>query len=207
MRCCTLAFAALLFAPSMMKPALAATWGVGPLGGVNLSSAEVGSQESRGVVGWAVGARLEMGFNPLMALSLEPMLVRHSDQFDPPGGAYAGRAQLHTLEMPLFLKLRMGLANMAVNAFAGPNLTMMYDVNGRVASNRQLINNDFKPVGMAGDIGLGVAFDVAPLVEITADARYSHGFTDVMNSRTGDVDHWRTRDVRMIFGVLLNTGH
>jgi hypothetical protein len=207
MRACKFAFAALLFAPWFVQPSSAyGTWGIGPLGGANLSNADIGGQTSHGVVGWAVGARLEMGMNPLLSLSLDPMFVSHTVEFDPAGGAFAGRGEFHFLEVPLFLKARLGLAGIAVNAFAGPNLTMLYDVTGRFSADHELTSADFQPVSLSGDVGLGFAFNVAPFVEITTDARYSHGITDIMNHQLGNVDHWRSRDVRMVVGVLLNTG-
>jgi hypothetical protein len=206
MSCCKPAIAALLFALWGANPSEAyGTWGIGPLGGVNLSNADIGGQTSRGVLGWAVGARLEMGMNPLMALSLEPMIISHEAEFDP--GAFTGRGQFHFVEIPLFLKLRLGLAGLAVNAFAGPNLTLLYDVMGNFSSADQALStDDFQTVSLAGDVGAGLSFAVAPFIEVTADARYSHGFTDIMSHKVGDVDHWKTRDVRLVVGVLLNTG-
>jgi hypothetical protein len=71
------------------------------------------------------------------------MLVRHTGKFVPPGGAFAGRSQFHFMEIPLFLKLRLGLANVSVNAFAGPDLTWLSDVTGRFSADREASPNDF----------------------------------------------------------------
>ena len=46
---------------------------------------------------------------------------------------------------------------------------------------------------------------MAPSIDLTADARYSHGLTNLLSGAKGDLETWRTRDVRLNVGVLLHT--
>jgi hypothetical protein len=188
------------------KAAASDSWGIGLLGGVNLSNADVGGQSGRGITGGAYGARLEMGINPLFALSLDPMLVKHAVEFTSASDGFKGRGQFQFLEVPLFLKLRLGLAGIGVDAFAGPDLLFLTDVSGHFSADHELTTSDFRSVGIAGDAGLGLTFDVAPFIQVSTDARYSHGLTDIMDHGVGEVKTWKTRDVRLVLGVILHPG-
>lgn len=183
-------------------------WGFGPVAGVNMSGADLGGPQDQGIMGWALGGRVELGMNRLLSLSTDPMLVRTGAEFEPESGGdpFSARGQFYMVEVPMFLKARMSLFNVGLYAFAGPNATILYGASGQLDRNRPLNGNDASWGGLSGDIGAGTAFGVAPLVEITADARYSHGFTDMLNQGIGDVDYWRSRDLRLVLGVMLHGG-
>jgi hypothetical protein len=105
----------------------------------------------------------------------------------------------------MFLKARVDLFNLGFYAFAGPNATFLWDASGRLGNDNTL-DRETRWGGVSGDIGVGSAFAVAPLVDVTADARYSHGLTDMLEGGAGEVRSWENRDVRLVLGVLLHGG-
>lgn len=181
-------------------------WGFGPLAGVNVSGADLGGPEDRGIMGWAFGGRVQMDMNRMLSLSTDPMLIRHGAEWDPSGERFEARGQFYMVEVPMFLKARASLFNLGVYAFAGPNATFLWGASGQLDQGHQLSSTDANWGGVTGDVGIGSAFAVAPMVEVTADARYSHGFTDMLNQGVGEVDQWRSRDVRLVLGVMLHGG-
>ncbi|MDB5106741.1 MAG: hypothetical protein JWP91_4430 [Fibrobacteres bacterium] len=184
-----------------------AEWGIGPLGGANLANAEVDGHSTSSVTGWALGARLEMGMMPILSLMFDPMLVQSGAQFDNSGAPVDGRGKFVAMEVPMLLNAKVKLMNVGVYGFMGPDLVINTDAGGNVSRQNDLGQGDLAPVGLAGQVGAGVAMGVAPFIDVTADARYSHGFTDLLDGAKGDVEHWKSRDVRLNLGVLLHTDH
>jgi hypothetical protein len=181
-------------------------WGFGPLAGVNVSGADLGGPEDRGIMGWAIGGRVDYGMNRLLSLSTDPMFIRTGAEWDPAGESFEARGQFYRLEVPMFLKARMDIFNLGVYAFAGPNATFLWGASGQLDDGNAIDDSETSWGGVSGDIGIGSAFAVAPLVDVTADARYSHGLTDMLEAGAGEVDRWENRDVRVVLGVLLHGG-
>lgn len=186
-----------------VKPA-AAAWGIGPLGGANISNADIGGGTTRSITGWAFGARLEMGTMPFLSVMLDPMLVQSGAEFDASGPDVSGKGEFVFLEVPLLLTARLNLAQVGLYGFLGPNLVLTTDAGGSFTEPDDLDRDDVSALGLAGQIGAGLAMGIAPSIEISADARYSHGFTDMLDGAQGDIRNWRNRDVRLTLGVLLH---
>jgi hypothetical protein len=186
-----------------LKPARA-EWGIGPLGGANVSNAAVDGHSTKSVTGWAVGARLEMGMAPILSLMFDPMLVRTGARFDATDGSGDGMGRFTSMEIPMLLNAKVRLLNLGVYGFLGPDLVINTDAGSNHSEQNDVENSDVNPVAFAGQIGAGVSMGVALFIDVTADARYSHGFTDLVGGAKGDVDNWRTRDVRLNLGVLLH---
>jgi hypothetical protein len=193
----------LLIGLMAVNPAEAA-WGIGPLGGANIANAEVEGHDSRYITGWALGARMEMGMAPILSLMLDPMLVQSGAEFDASGNAVPGRGKFVFMELPVLLRAKVSMMNLGVYGFLGPDLVVNTDADGNVSESGDLNQSDLAPLGLAGQVGAGIAMGVAPFIDVTADARYSHGFTDLLDGAKGDVEHWRNRDVRLNLGVLLH---
>jgi hypothetical protein len=195
----------LVFALALsLRPAMA-EWGIGPLGGANVSNAAVDGHSTKSVTGWAVGARLEMGMAPILSLMFDPMLVQTGARFDATDGSGDGMGRFTSMEIPMLLNAKVRLFNIGVYGFVGPDLVFNTDAGSNHSEQNDLESSAVNPVAFAGQVGAGVSMGVAPSIDITADARYSHGFTDLVDGAKGDVDNWRTRDVRLNLGVLLHT--
>lgn len=185
-----------------VEPAQAG-WGIGPLGGANISNAEIEGEDTRSITGWAFGARLEMGTMPFLSLMLDPMLVQSGAELDG-AGSLSRKGEFVFLEIPLLLTARLNLAQVGLYGFAGPNLVLTTDAGGSFTEPDDLDRDDVSTLGLAGQIGAGLAIGIAPSIEVSADARYSHGFTDMLEEAQGDIRNWRSRDVRLTLGVLLH---
>ncbi len=183
-----------------------AGWGLGPLAGINLANADVKGHTTHSITGWAYGARMEMGLMlPFLGIMVDPMLVESGVKFDAGGNAIPGRGRFVNLEVPVLLKARLGLAGLGVYGFLGPDVVFNTDASGHVATDGDLGNSGVAKTGLAGQVGGGIDFGLTPLIEITADARYSHGFTNLLDGAKGDVREWRNRDVRLTAGILLHS--
>lgn len=184
---------------------VSAGWALGPLGGANLSSSENGEMDARTLSGWAVGARVQMGMAPLLSLMVDPMLVQTPTRFESASPGVDGRGDFVFLDVPVLLNARIDVLNLGIFGFIGPDIQINADAQGSVQSKSDVSHDDVVPVGLAGQVGGGFAIGVAPHIDLTADARYSHGFTNLLAGAKGDLDTWRTRDVRLNLGILLHT--
>ena len=198
--------AAVLVAASATDGWSANRWGFGPLAGVNMAGADLGGPQDRGIMGWAIGGRVDYGMSRLLSLSTDPMFIRTGAEWDPADESFEARGQFYRVEVPMFLKARVDLFNLGLYAFAGPNATVLWGASGQLDQGTALNNGDAAWGGVSGDIGIGSAFAVAPLVDVTADARYSHGLTDMLETGAGEVESWQSRDVRVVLGVMLHGG-
>jgi len=193
-----IAVSILLLSVTVAIPARA-DWGIGPLVGMNLANPDVEDHEIKTVTGWAFGARIESGMLPFLSLMLDPMLVKTGAEFDASATEPSGEGEFTSLEIPVLLKAKLQLLNVGVYGFLGPDIFFNTDASGRVSS------SDASSMGLAGQVGAGALLAVAPLIHLTLDARYSHGFTDLLDGAKGDVKHWRTRDVRLTLGLLFHS--
>lgn len=180
-----------------------AAWALGPLGGANISNADIDGREARSVTSWDVGARLQMGVAPILSIMFDPMLVQSRNDFD--AATTEGRGNFVSVDVPALLNARLTLLNLGVYGFIGPDFIFTTDANGNLQSEGDLSRDDVNPVVLAGQVGAGLAVGVAPFIDLTADARYTHGFTDLIEGARGDIRNWRNQDVRLNLGVLLHT--
>jgi len=192
----------LLGAALAVRPAQAAI-GIGPLAGANISNADINGHTTSSIAGWAVGGRVEMGLNPLFGLLFDPQLVQSGSNFDVTGSTRKPRFIL--AEVPLLLDIHLSALNMGVYGFAGPDLIFVTHASGNVGAIDDLQDGDAKALALAGQIGAGLAFGVTPFMAVTADARYVHGFTDLLNGAKGDLENWRNRDVLLNVGVVFHS--
>jgi hypothetical protein len=187
-----------------VRPAHAA-WALGPLGGANISNADIDGREAKSVTSWDVGARLQMGVAPILSIMFDPMLVQSRTDFNTATGTVQGRGDFVSLDVPALLNARMSLLNLGLYGFIGPDFIFTTDATGNLQAAGDLSRDDVNPVVLAGQVGAGLAVGVAPFIDLTADARYTHGFTDLLQGARGDIRNWRNQDVRLNLGVLLHT--
>jgi hypothetical protein len=199
--------AGLLGAAAHGKVFEADRWGYGPLGGVNFSGADLGGPDDRGIMGWAFGGRVEMDVNRNLSLATDPMFIRSGAEFDPADESFEARGQFYVMEVPLLLKARTSIADIVgLYAFAGPSTSLVWGASGQLDNGQAIDGGNTNWGGVNGDIGFGSSFTVAPRIDVIADARYSHSFTDLLEGGAGEVESWRPRDMRLVLGVLLHGG-
>lgn len=180
-----------------------AAWALGPLGGANISNADIDGREAKAVTSWDVGARLQMGVAPILSIMFDPMLVQSRTDFD--ASTVDGRGDFVSLDVPALLNARINLLNLGLYGFIGPDFVFVTGARGNLETQDDLNKDDVNPMVLAGQVGAGLAVGVAPFIDLTADARYTHGFTDLIDGARGDIEHWRSQDVRLNLGILLHT--
>jgi hypothetical protein len=180
-----------------------AAWALGPLGGANISNADIDGHEAKAMTSWNVGARLQMGVAPILSIMFDPMLVQSRTDFV--ASEVDGRGDFVSVDVPALLNARVNLLNLGIYGFIGPDFVFITGARGNLETENDLSRDDVNPMVLAGQVGAGMAVGVAPFIDLTADARYTHGFTDLIEGAKGDIEHWRSQDVRLNLGVLLHT--
>jgi hypothetical protein len=182
--------------------------GVGPIGGINFGNAAVDNHDETDMrTGLALGGRAEFGVTSPYSLLVEAMYVQKGARFDVSAGPFGSiRAQgdLDYLEIPLLIKAKFGKQGAHAYLFAGPSMGINLNTEGKFGSLSDTFKDEAASLTFSGDIGLGAAFRVQRYVYLTADVRYSHGFSDALDESVGDIDSWKSRDVRALAGVLIH---
>jgi hypothetical protein len=195
---------ALLFLGALPRHAEALSFGVGPKLGANFGSAEiddVNDVESR--TGLAVGAMAEFGVTSPFSLVLEPMYLQRGARFDVLGGT--ARGDFNYLEVPILAKAKFGSLNTAhAYLFLGPSLGFLMSSEGRYAGFTDDFEDQVGSFAVSGEVGVGAAYKLRPYTYLSADVRYAHGFTDVLDEDIVAIDSWNHRDVRLMLGLLIH---
>jgi hypothetical protein len=195
----------LLLAGLALAPvrASALSFGVGPIGGMNFGNASVSNHDNtNGRQGLALGLRSEFGVTSPYSLLVEGMYVQKGARFDVLG--VTTRGDFDYIEIPVLLKAKFGAMKAHAFVFAGPSLGINVNATGKYASFSDTFKDQSQSVVFSGDIGGGAAFQVAQYVYVSGDVRYSHGFTNALKNSIGDIDDWKSRDIRAMLGLLFH---
>lgn len=177
--------------------------GVGPKAGINLGGAsvdDVDNQERR--IGVAAGVMAEFGVTNPYSLMLEAQYLQRGARFDVLGIEAEG--DLDYLEIPALIKAKFGSTARHAYLIAGPSLGIKLSSEGRYAGFEDGFEDEAASFTVSGDVGLGGSFQLQKYVYLSADARYSHGFTDALEEPIGAIDSWHARDFRIMAGVLFH---
>lgn len=184
------------------------SFGIGALGGVNLGNADVeGHSNSETRTGMAMGLRTEFGVTNPISLLIEPTYVQKGALFDYNFGLLGkikARGELDYIEIPVLIKAKFGALKAHAFGFVGPSLAINTSAKGSIGSYSDEFKQQAAKTVISGDIGGGGAFQVQQYVYLSVEARYSHGFTDALKKSVGDIDSWKSRDVRLMVGLLIH---
>ncbi len=183
------------------------SFGAGVKGGVNLANAEVdGIDDTEIRPGAIVGGFAEFGVTSPYSVVLEALWSQKGANFNVVGNDVEGRFTY--LEFPLLLKAKFGSQDMHGYAFAGPNLGINLTAEGSADNAFGTFQTDIEEnttaIDFTGDVGLGGSFRVAEFVRLMADVRYSFGFNNVFSDPVFTIDEWRSRDIKLMVGVLFH---
>lgn len=180
---------------------------IGVRGGGNLSTAHVTetldqlTPDFRYAPGFTAGIVSEINFGPYFALQPELNFVQKGFRFEESVNIPIGRfdipagveAQIRTnyLEVPLLAKLKLG--NELVQGYLAVGPSVGYALNGRLITRPRLLvefdpiktdlnldNLDYERFEVSATGVLGVQVNLNG-VKLFADARYTHGFTELYN--------------------------
>ncbi len=179
-------------------------WGMGPIGGINFANADITEGEAEGHLGWAAGLSAEFGFGKPISLAIQPMYVTRGSDFTitPDEVEITGRPRLTYLSLPVLFKLKFGNPDAFGFVFAGPN----FAYNLTVEADFDEVTEDFEsalaPLDMGVDVGAGFSFRVAPTVLLGLDARYTHGFIDLLEDEVPGLGGIQTRDIKILASLV-----
>lgn len=190
----------LAFAP---VTASALSMGVGPLGGMNFGDASVDSHDDTKMrQGLALGAQAELGVTSPFSVMLQPMYVQKGAEFEVLGVTTKG--EFDYVEIPLLAKAKFGATKAHAFVFVGPSLDINVNTNGKFGSLSDSFKDKSESVVFSGQAGVGGAFQIMPYVYVSADVRYAMGFSDALKGSVGDIDSWKSRDIRAMIGFLFH---
>ena len=201
-------FRYLLVTGMLLAPlaASALSVGIGPKGGMNFADAAVDSHDdTEGRQGLAIGGQIEFGASSPISLQVEPMYVQKGARFDVIG--VTTRGDFDYLEIPVLVKAKLGPAAAHLYTFAGPSIGINLNTEGSFGSVEGNFEDEAASTVFSGDIGIGGEFQLAERLMLSADIRYSHGFTSALDESVGDIDDWKSRDIRLLAGLSFNLGN
>jgi Outer membrane protein beta-barrel domain len=181
----------------------ALSFGVGPIGGMNFGDAAVDNHsDTKGRQGLALGAQAEFGVTSPFSLLLEPMYVQKGAQFKVL--TVTTKGEFDYVEIPLLLKAKFGAMKAHAFLFAGPSLDINVNTTGSFGTLSDTFKDKSESVVYSGQVGGGAAFQILPYVYLSGDVRYSMGFSNALKSSIGDIDSWKSRDIRAMVGFLFH---
>ena len=184
---------------------------LGPAVGLNMASLSIeGTSDNSIHAGAVVGAVVELGFFPIGALSIQPHFVQKGTNVEQPftvfgtNVKYSGPTSLNYIEVPVLLKFSLHPLPLSPYLLVGPNVGFLLSASADslVASGNTSssdIKNHVASTDIALDVGVGIEMEILPLTSLTADLRYSFGFTNDNDSGSNAI---HTRDIKLIVGVL-----
>ncbi|MEO7425348.1 MAG: porin family protein [Fibrobacteria bacterium] len=181
----------------------ALSFGIGPIGGMNFANADVEDHsKTDGRQGLALGAQAEFGVTSPFSVVVEPMYVQKGAEFEVIGVTTKG--EFDYVEIPLLLKAKFGAMKAHAFVFAGPSLDINVSTKGAFGSISGDFEDESESVVYSGQVGGGAAFQILPYVYLSGDVRYSMGFSDALDNSVGDIDSWKSRDIRVMLGFLFH---
>jgi opacity protein-like surface antigen len=178
--------------------------------------------------GLLLGGILEIGVSDKVCLRAEPMYVQSGAKMDISIGASRESGDqsmkaiylLEYLEIPVHVKWQIGAGVVRPYIFTGPNLGVLLAATleeeipppavpapeYRESGTRD-IRDRFTSTNFAVDFGAGVTYDVAVDIQLNMDVRYSFGLSNIAkppdpNDQSFQPDSWKSRDIRVLVGVL-----
>ncbi len=132
------------------------------------------------LTGFKFGAMAELGFIPMFALQIEPMYVQKGGKLSAFGEEITNK--LTYLDIPILLKLKLPLPGpLTPYVFAGPSIGILLSASSEAGGQDTDIKDQLSSTDFGLDFGAGAALDVAPLVSLMLDVRYSLGLSDIFN--------------------------
>ncbi len=191
----------------------------GPRFGINLSSISDDPDYPAGVeqssqLNIMFGAAAELGIAGPIAVEVELIYVKKGEDLT---GFVNGLPAEQTssasyLEFPILAKVKFPLGVISPYAFVGPSigillsatqeLTIQGQSQGEVDVKENLSSIDF---GLA--FGGGLGFNIAPLITLTFDARYSLGLTNIIDNSQQQQQQQgessaKTRGIQLMLGAM-----
>jgi hypothetical protein len=185
-------------------------WKIGVVGGEDFANAQTLPSLFQGITaqgtsGYILGIRSDAGLVPMFSLQTELLVSERSFQL-PSGSTRSWAESLTYLQIPILLKFSPLPGAVQPYAYLGPDigfrLSASLDSNSSSGINASSL---FNSVDLDLDAGLGIQFEILPVLWIFAEGRYTYGLVNVYNnvqagSSLGDL---RSRDFKWLAGIML----
>ncbi len=184
-------------------------FGVGIKGGVNSSSLIYDPELYQGTQGISTTSGVRAMFGMVVALSpsstvslqFEPRYVQKVNKWE--RGNYSERVELREFELPVLLILKPFRSQLRPYLIAGPNVGFV--LTGRDFLDRpgvryeQNIRTNLSYFDISLDFGVGGEYKFSEF-SVTAEARYSHGISDLENTISSQ--RIKSRSIQFLVGIL-----
>jgi opacity protein-like surface antigen len=201
---------------------------VGPKVGLNFGTVSYDPDVTNksGRTAMLFGAQLELLFSSMFAVQIEPSYAMKGNKFEGPitltdqNGTPIGQATvsitrgMNEIQIPILFKAKFLQGTVRPYAMAGPNLGIVASANdnftiSNIPQGVQLnqttgdIDQKSNTSGMdfGFDFGGGAEFRIAKAIGLTADVRYSLGFSNLIKNPAGNASA-KTRGFQLLFGAL-----
>ncbi len=183
--------------------------GVGIKGGVSSSSLNYDPELYSGTPGVSIrgGVRSIIGMvvalspSSTVSLQFEPRYVRKVNKWEK--GSYSEEIELREFELPVLLVLKPFRTQLRPFLITGPNvgfvLTGRDFLEGPGTRFEQNIRTSLSYFDVSLDLGIGAEYKFSEL-SLTAEARYSHGVSDLDNTITNQ--RIKSRSIQFLVGFL-----
>lgn len=185
------------------REASAVSMGVGVKGGVNFANAAVEDFDTEGMTKFVLGGALEFGVTSPFSLVIEALYNQTGATLDA-GVLDDNEGELSYLEFPILGKAKFGSIARHAYIVAGPNIGINLTSEGNTAFGGFEADDAVAPVNFALDGGIGGGIQLAKYIYLTLDARYSFGLINILEDEIAGVEDWKTRDIKLMGGLLFH---
>lgn len=187
---------------------------IGPRFGINLSSISNEPDYPTGVeqssqLNLMFGAAAELGIAGPMYVEVEILYVQKGEEIsgfvnNQPAEQVATAS---FLEIPILAKVKFPLGVVSPYAFIGPNIGLLLSATQELTVQGQSqgevdIKESLSSIDFALDFGGGVGFNIAPLITLTFDARYSLGLSNILDNPQQPNASLKTSGIQFLLGAM-----
>ncbi|MGA9363887.1 MAG: porin family protein [Bacteroidota bacterium] len=174
--------------------------------GLNLADASTSPNfgEISTRMGLMVGGYLEISLSDVFSIQPELFEIQKGAESSvrTESGPSIIKWNFEYAELPILVKVKLGLNQVRAFVFAGPNIGIKTQAESEVTLGTRSQTNDIKDqiksTEISFDFGIGGEVRIDSTVALTTSIRYSHGLTDI-NKDT--MVSWRSYGIQVVLGA------
>lgn len=155
-------------------------------------------------MGLMVGGYLEISLSDVFSIQPELFEIQKGAEssVQTESGPSIVKWKFEYAELPILVKVKLGLNQVRAFVFAGPNIGIKTQAESEVTLGTQSqtsdIRDQIKSTEISFDFGIGGEYRIDSTVALIASIRYSHGLTDI-NRDT--MVSWRSYGIQVVLGA------
>jgi opacity protein-like surface antigen len=188
---------------------------IGPHVGLNFANAnrsgfpEGVSFTNKVRTGFVAGVVVEWTLSDFFLLQCEPLYIQKGAKatetfyFAEVAFSSQAEARFDYVALPVIVKFRVPAPGIKPYLLTGPNLGYRTSAVVETGGQSRDYQNRTESIDFAWDIGGGVEQNLASLVSLLVDFRFSYGFVNVIKRQSPtDATTWRSRDFKLAATIL-----